>query len=158
MLRMYVVETWLVEAMRSYNAESYTMRHSYAAQLHLTGPLFRDLVIWALQALPDEILVGLDVTQTVNTSKRFRMRLRVMNMFQISLEDKVMSSRKHTLLTEEIHIQSIIYRKNGPMIYFQDNVVQEQVDLHIGCTRIRMLQQYQVEPIQMQLRIQQVLT
>ncbi len=61
MLRTYVVETWLVEAMRSYNAESYAMRHSYAAQLHLTGPLLRDLVIWALQALPDEILVGLDV-------------------------------------------------------------------------------------------------
>ncbi|MBT3652153.1 MAG: hypothetical protein HN541_02450, partial [Euryarchaeota archaeon] len=56
-----MVETWLVEAMRSYNAESHAMRHSYAAQLHLTGPLFRDLVIWALQALPDEILVGLDV-------------------------------------------------------------------------------------------------
>lgn len=61
MLRRDVVETWLVEAMRSYNAESYSMRHSYAAQLHLTGPLFRDLVIWALQALPDEILVGMDV-------------------------------------------------------------------------------------------------
>ena len=47
--------------MRSYTAESYSMRHAYAAQLHLPGPLFRDLVIWALQSLPDEILVGLDV-------------------------------------------------------------------------------------------------
>ena len=60
MRRTYVVEAWLVEAMRSYNAESYTMRHSYAAQLHLTGPLFRDLVVWALQALPDEILVDIE--------------------------------------------------------------------------------------------------
>ena len=56
-----MVESWLVEAMRSYNAESYSMRHAYAAQLHLPGPIFRELVVWALQSLPDEILVGLDV-------------------------------------------------------------------------------------------------
>jgi len=37
------------------------MRHAYAAQLHVPGAIFRDLVIWALQSLPDEILVGLDV-------------------------------------------------------------------------------------------------
>ena len=37
------------------------MRHAYAAQLHLPGPIFRELVVWALQSLPDEILVGLDV-------------------------------------------------------------------------------------------------
>ena len=36
------------------------MRDAYAAQLHLPGPIFQDLVIWALQSLPDEILIGLD--------------------------------------------------------------------------------------------------
>ena len=56
-----MVEAWLIDAMRSYNAESYSMRHAYAAQLHLPGPVFRELVVWALQSLPDEILVGLDV-------------------------------------------------------------------------------------------------
>ena len=56
-----MVEAWLVEAMERYNEESLARREAYAAQVHLPGPVLQDLVWWALQALPDEILVGLDV-------------------------------------------------------------------------------------------------
>ena len=47
--------------MGSYNLESYDSRNSYAAQLHMPGEIFQDLVWWALKSLPDEILVGLDI-------------------------------------------------------------------------------------------------
>lgn len=56
-----MVEEWLVEAMERYNEESLERREAYAAQVHLPGSVLQDLVWWALQALPDEILVGLDV-------------------------------------------------------------------------------------------------
>jgi len=56
-----MVEAWLVEAMSRYNADSYERREAYAAQVHLPGSVLQDLVWWALQALPDEVLVGLDV-------------------------------------------------------------------------------------------------
>ena len=47
--------------MGSYNLESYDSRNSYAAQLHMPGEIFQNLVWWALKSLPDEILVGLDI-------------------------------------------------------------------------------------------------
>ena len=47
--------------MASYNQESYESRDSYAAQLHMPGEIFQDLVWWSLKSLPDEILVGLDI-------------------------------------------------------------------------------------------------
>ena len=47
--------------MTSYNQDSFQSRESYTAQIHLPGHLFEELVWWALQALPDEILVGLDI-------------------------------------------------------------------------------------------------
>ena len=47
--------------MGSYNLESYESRNSYAAQLHMPGEIFQNLVWWALKSLPDEILVGLDI-------------------------------------------------------------------------------------------------
>lgn len=56
-----MVEAWLVGAMERYNADSLERREAYAAQVHLPGAVLQDLVWWALQALPDEILVGLDV-------------------------------------------------------------------------------------------------
>jgi hypothetical protein len=56
-----MVESWLEEIMGSYNLESYDSRNSYAAQLHMPGEIFQDLVWWALKSLPDEILVGLDI-------------------------------------------------------------------------------------------------
>ena len=56
-----MVESWLKEIMGSYNLESYESRNSYAAQLHMPGEIFQNLVWWALKSLPDEILVGLDI-------------------------------------------------------------------------------------------------
>lgn len=56
-----MVEAWLEGIMTSYNQESYEARNSYAAQLHMPGEIFQDLVWWALKSLPDEILVGLDI-------------------------------------------------------------------------------------------------
>ena len=56
-----MVEAWLEGIMASYNQESYEARDSYAAQLHMPGEIFQDLVWWALKSLPDEILVGLDI-------------------------------------------------------------------------------------------------
>ncbi len=56
-----MVEAWLEEIMGSYNRESYDARNSYAAQLHMPGEIFQNLVWWALKSLPDEILVGLDI-------------------------------------------------------------------------------------------------
>ena len=56
-----MVEGWLSDAMANYNRESYEKRQAYAGQLHLPGHLFQDLIWWALQALPDEILVGLEI-------------------------------------------------------------------------------------------------
>ena len=56
-----MVEAWLEEIMASYNQESYEARDSYAAQLHMPGEIFQELVWWALKSLPDEILVGLDI-------------------------------------------------------------------------------------------------
>ena len=56
-----MVEAWLVELMTTYNRDSHEQRHGYMTQLHLPGEVFQSLVWWAPQALPDEILVGMDV-------------------------------------------------------------------------------------------------
>ncbi len=56
-----MVEPWLEELMVVYNRDSFEKRSAYTAQLHLPGNVFEQLVWWALQALPDEILVGLDI-------------------------------------------------------------------------------------------------
>tara|TARA_B100001564_G_scaffold353767_1_gene363240 strand:- start:219 stop:968 length:750 start_codon:yes stop_codon:yes gene_type:complete len=58
-----MLEKWLEEIMTSYNLDSFATRDSYAAQLHMPGKLFQKLIWWALQALPDEILIGLDIDQ-----------------------------------------------------------------------------------------------
>ena len=65
-----MAEPWLEELMVSYNRESFQSRESYTAQIHLPGHVFEELVWWALQALPDEILVGLDVDAQCATSAR----------------------------------------------------------------------------------------
>ena len=44
-----MVEAWLEEIMASYNQESYEARDSYAAQLHMPGEIFQELVWWALK-------------------------------------------------------------------------------------------------------------
>jgi len=56
-----MVEAWLETLMGAYNRDSYEQREGYMAQIHMPGEVFQSLVWWALQSLPDEILVGLDV-------------------------------------------------------------------------------------------------
>ena len=56
-----MVEKWLEELMTSYNHDSMKSKNSYTAQIHLKGDLFENLIWWALQSLPDEILVGMDI-------------------------------------------------------------------------------------------------
>ena len=56
-----MAEPWLEELMVSYNRESFQSKESYTAQIHLPSHVFEELVWWALQALPDEILVGMDI-------------------------------------------------------------------------------------------------
>ena len=58
-----MVEAWLEALMKGYNRVSIEQREGYMAQVHLPGEVFQSLVWWALQALPDEILVGLDVDE-----------------------------------------------------------------------------------------------
>lgn len=56
-----MVEAWLEDLMTSYNRDSHAQRAGYLAQVHMPGEVFQSLVWWALQALPDEILVGIDI-------------------------------------------------------------------------------------------------
>ena len=56
-----MVEAWLEDLMTSYNRDSHAQRGGYVAQVHMPGDVFQSLVWWALQALPDEILVGIDI-------------------------------------------------------------------------------------------------
>ena len=56
-----MVEAWLEDLMTSYNHDSHAQRAGYVAQIHMPGEVFQSLVWWALQSLPDEILVGIDV-------------------------------------------------------------------------------------------------
>ena len=81
-----MVEPWLIELMTAYNGESYSGREAYTAQVHLPGSVFGELVWWALQALPDEILVGLDVDSNQphveEVDERFRASTSTSNLFQ----------------------------------------------------------------------------
>lgn len=56
-----MVEQWLAELMASYNKDSMAQKRQYAAQVHVDGMTLQEIVWWALQSLPDEILVGMDV-------------------------------------------------------------------------------------------------
>ena len=51
----------MVTLMQGYNRESYEQRAGYLAQVHMPGHVFQSLIWWALQSLPDEILVGIDI-------------------------------------------------------------------------------------------------
>ena len=81
-----MVEAWLVELMTTYNEESYRSREAYTAQIHLPGSVFENLVWWSLQALPDEILVGLDIDADAHhieeVDERFRAEESTFNLFQ----------------------------------------------------------------------------
>jgi hypothetical protein len=81
-----MVEQWLVDLMASYNAESLAKKEQYSAQVHMRGHLFEELVWWALQALPDEILVGLDVdsksANRLDVETKYRSFSHRRNLFQ----------------------------------------------------------------------------
>jgi hypothetical protein len=57
-----VAEEWLESAMKQYNQASYDAREAYPAILQMPGKLLGNLIQWCLEALPDEILVGLDIS------------------------------------------------------------------------------------------------
>ena len=62
--------------MVTYNQESYASRDAYTAQIHLPGHLFEKLVWWALQALPDEILVGMDINSEAPHNQEVELKFR----------------------------------------------------------------------------------
>jgi hypothetical protein len=55
-----VVDAWLVEAMASYNAVSLTNKDGYSGLIHMPGDTIEKILLWSLESLPDEILIGLD--------------------------------------------------------------------------------------------------
>ncbi len=55
-----MVPQWLAGVMAGYNVESWMRRNEYAARLHLAGTVLHEILGWAFESLPDEILVGLD--------------------------------------------------------------------------------------------------
>ena len=57
----YMVSPWLKDAMRMYNSDSEAKADEYVAQVHLPGRILESILSWSLEALPDEILVGLEV-------------------------------------------------------------------------------------------------
>ena len=75
-----------MDLMESYNAESLAKKEQYSAQVHMRGNLFEELVWWALQALPDEILVGLDVdsksANRLDVETKYRRFSHRSNLFQ----------------------------------------------------------------------------
>ena len=81
-----MVESWLEDIMASYNQDSFDARNSYAAQLHMPGEIFQNLVWWALKSLPDEILVGLDIDfnqqQNTEVDEFFASTQQVEGLFQ----------------------------------------------------------------------------
>ncbi len=58
-----MVDEWLVKAMAAYNADSLENRDGYRGLVHMPGECLEQIVLWSLESLPDEILVGLDVDQ-----------------------------------------------------------------------------------------------
>ncbi len=58
-----MVDEWLVKAMVAYNADSLENRDGYRGLVHMPGECLEQIVLWSLESLPDEILVGLDVDQ-----------------------------------------------------------------------------------------------
>ena len=81
-----MVELWLEELMVSYNHDSLNSKNSYAAQIHLKGDLFENLIWWGLQSLPDEILVGMDIDSNSphlsEVEELFRSEQHVEGLFQ----------------------------------------------------------------------------
>ena len=64
--RATMVSDWLADAVAIYNDESHNRRDEYVAQVHFPAKILEDILDWAFKALPDEILVGLDVSSNRN--------------------------------------------------------------------------------------------
>ena len=61
-----MVSEWLADAVAIYNDESHNRRDEYVAQVHFPVRILEDILEWAFKSLPDEILVGLDVSRDRN--------------------------------------------------------------------------------------------
>ena len=61
-----MVSDWLAAAVAIYNDESHNRRDEYVAQVHFPARILEDILEWAFKSLPDEILVGLDVSKYQN--------------------------------------------------------------------------------------------
>ena len=61
-----MVSDWLADAIAIYNDESHNRREEYVAQVHFPARILEDILEWAFKSLPDEILVGLDVSELRN--------------------------------------------------------------------------------------------
>ena len=57
-----MVSEWLSNALAIYNDESFNRREEYVAQIHFPSHILEEILEWAFKSLPDEILVGLDVS------------------------------------------------------------------------------------------------
>ena len=55
-----MVETWLADSMAHYNKRSLESKDAYAGLIQISGESLDLLILWALQSLPDEVLVGFD--------------------------------------------------------------------------------------------------
>ena len=55
-----MVSEWLQNLMIEYNSISLEKKESYSSLIQMPGIIFEKLIKWALENLPDEILVGFD--------------------------------------------------------------------------------------------------
>ncbi len=55
-----MVDDWLQRAMAAYNAESLANRDGYIGVVQISGEALQTILLWTLESLPDEILVGMD--------------------------------------------------------------------------------------------------
>jgi len=60
-----MVAEWLVTAMADYNRASLEKKQSYMAMVQMPGRVLTDLIDWCFQSLPDEILVGIEVDNSI---------------------------------------------------------------------------------------------
>ena len=61
-----MVSDWLADAVAIYNDESHNRREEYVAQVHFPASILEQILEWTFKALPDEILIGLDVSNNRN--------------------------------------------------------------------------------------------
>ena len=113
--------------------------------------MFEELVWWALQALPDEILVGMDLI-----FQRSKLSSKALNIQKACFRARVTLSVKPILLIEVIPIPFTTYPKIGLMICSQLHVVPERVVSRTGYIHIRTPLQFPVMRMRMPLRKLQV--